>query len=131
MYDILNIAHIALWTRDLESAAAFWRRYFDARVGEPYYSKRRPGFVSRFVSLPGGIARIELMTGPWIAEPSTTDQVGWDHVAVALGSTKAVDELAARCKADGVLVSAPRTTGDGYYEAVVALPHGTQIEITT
>jgi lactoylglutathione lyase len=41
-----------------------------------------------------------------------------------------VDELAARCDADGLLVSAPRTTGDGYYEAVIAMPDGTRIEIT-
>ena len=126
----MGIAHIALWTHDLDAAAAFWRRYFDAQVGDPYASKRRPGFVSRFITLPGDDARIELMTGPWVASPTEADQVGWDHVAVALGSSAAVDALAARCEADGLLVSAPRTTGDGYYEAVVRMPEGTLVEIT-
>ncbi|MFP3566358.1 hypothetical protein [Paraburkholderia sp. SIMBA_030] len=29
----MNFAHVALWTRDLDEAALFWRRYFDAYVG--------------------------------------------------------------------------------------------------
>jgi len=62
----MRIAHAALWTRNLDEAAEFWWRTFGAAIGEPYRSRRRPGFVSRFVTLPGGAA-IELMTGPWIA----------------------------------------------------------------
>ena len=125
----MRIGHVALWTRDLESAAAFWTRYFGATVGEPYRSQRRPGFISRFVTLPGG-GKFELMTGPWIADPSSGERVGWDHVAISLGDAAAVDALAARCESDGCLVSPPRKTGDGFYEAVVAMPDGTRIEIT-
>ena len=58
------------------------------------------------------------------------ESVGWDHVAIALGEVRAVDELAARCAADGRLVSPPRVTGDGFYEAVLAMPDGTRVEIT-
>ena len=68
----MHIVHVAIWTRDLELAAAFWRKYFSAQVGEAYYSKRRPGFVSRFVDLPSGGARIELMTGRRLL----TDHIG-------------------------------------------------------
>ena len=126
----MRLAHVALWTRDLDGAATFWRHYLGASVGEPYLSRRRPGFVSRFVTLPGG-GQIELMTGPWVARPHRgAESVGWDHVAVALGDARAVDELAARCAADGVLVSPPRTTGDGFYEAVLAMPDGTRVEVT-
>ena len=39
----MRIAHTALWTRDLDAAAAFWQRYFGAEVGEAYHSKRREG----------------------------------------------------------------------------------------
>ncbi|WMY07590.1 VOC family protein [Paraburkholderia phenoliruptrix] len=126
----MNIVHVALWTRDLDEAALFWRRYFDADVGAAYQSKRRPGFVSRFVRLRGDQTMIELMTGPWIANGSPMDRVGWDHLAICLGDSIAVDELAKRCDADGLLISAPRTTGDGFYEAVIATPDGTWIEIT-
>jgi lactoylglutathione lyase len=125
----MRMTHVAVWTRDLEGAAAFWRRYFGATVGEEYRSGRRPGFGSRMVTLPGDGVRIELMTGPWVGE-AEVESAGWDHVAIALGSVEAVEALAARCAADGVLVSGPRRTGDGLYEAVLAMPGGTRVEIT-
>jgi lactoylglutathione lyase len=126
----MKIAHVALWTRDLEGAAAFWRDYFGAAIGERYESRRRPGFTSRFATLPGGGPTIELMAGPWVEPFSAAERLGWTHIAVSLGSREAVDQLAARCDAAGLLVSAARTTGDGYYEAVVKMPEGTLIEIT-
>jgi lactoylglutathione lyase len=126
----MQVTHVALWTRDLEGTCAFFRRYFDAAVGEPYHSQRRPGFVSRFLMLPASATRIELMTGPWLAHAPTGERVGWDHIAISLGNIAAVDQLAARCAADGILVSPPRTTGDGFYEAVLSLPDGTRVEIT-
>jgi lactoylglutathione lyase len=125
-----TIVHVALWTRDLEQAASFWCRYFGARAGRMYRSQRRRGFVSCFVTLPGGGATIELMTAPWLADARDPDSVGWDHIAISLGDRAAVDDLAARCDADGLLVSAPRMTGDGFYEAVIAAPDGTRVEIT-
>lgn len=126
----MRIAHTALWTRDLDAAAAFWMKYFGATVGEPYHSRRRPGFISRFVSLPESADQIELMTGPWLAAEARDERVGWDHIAVSLGDRAAVDELADRCRADGCLISGPRTTGDGFYEALIAMPDGTPVEIT-
>jgi lactoylglutathione lyase len=125
----MKLAHVALWARDLDAAAAFWQRLFGATVGAPYHSQRRPGFVSRFAVLPGGL-QIELMGGPWIGAEPCTERPGWDHIALSLGSAAAVDALAARCEAEGSLVSPPRTTGDGFYEAVIAMPGGTRIEIT-
>jgi lactoylglutathione lyase len=127
----MDVAHIALWTRDLSNAATFWRRYFQAEIGDVYKSKRRPGFVSCFVTLPGSITKIELMTAPWINDSATTGHIGWDHLAISLGSAAAVDAMAARCSVDGLLISAPRTTGDGFYEAVIATPDGTSIELTS
>jgi lactoylglutathione lyase len=126
----MHVAHVALWTRDLNQAATFWRRFFYAEVGACYESKRRAGFVSRFVRLPGSHTTIELMTAPWIVDRSSLEQIGWDHLAIALGDEAAVDELAERCDAEGLLVSAPRTTGDGFYEAVIASPDGIRIEVT-
>jgi len=126
----MRIAHTALWTHDLDAAANFWETYFGAAVGEPYRSQRRPGFVSRFISLPESDDQIELMTGPWIFPDPHGERVGWDHIAISLGSKAAVDALAERCKADDCLKSAPRTTGDGFYEAVITMPDGTPVEIT-
>ena len=125
----MRIAHAALWTRNLDEAAEFWRRTFGASIGEPYHSQRRPGFVSRFVTLPGG-ATIELMTGPWIASAPVGDSVGWDHLAISLGDSATVDSLVAQCEVDGRLISPARLTGDAHYEAVIATPDGPRIEIT-
>lgn len=126
----MRLAHVALWTRDLDAAAAFWSDYFDAEVGDLYESRNRPGFRSRFVKLSDGGA-IELMAGPWIETASPAERAGWDHVAISLGSEAAVDGLAARCRAEGCLVSGPRRTGDGFYEAVIAAPDGIRVEITS
>lgn len=127
----MRIAHVALWTCDLERAASFWAAYFDADIGERYASARRPGFVSRFLRLKDG-AVIELMTAPWLKGEGGQgeERCGWAHVALALGSEAAVTELAARMKDIGLLEGGPRWTGDGYYEAVVRDPDGNLIEIT-
>lgn len=124
----MNLAHIALWTTDIEQAAAFWATYFDAEIKPRYESRNRPGFASRFVTLPGDLLRIELMQGPWVG-PNAGEASGWAHVAFSVGSTDKVDALAERFRADALLVSEPRRTGDGYYEAVVKSPDGTLIEI--
>lgn len=126
----MRIAHVALWTADLDQAAEFWRHYFGASIGEAYHSHRRPGFISRFVTLPQGGDQIELMTGPWIAGSAGGEAAGWDHIAIRVGNRAAVDALATRCAADQCLVSGPRLTGDGFYEAVIAMPDGCRIEIT-
>lgn len=57
----MKLAHLALWTRDLEAASVFWRSYFDAEIGDRYDSRNWPGFASRFVQIPGIEARIEIM----------------------------------------------------------------------
>lgn len=124
----MNLAHIALWTTDIEQAAAFWATYFDAEIGDRYESRNRPGFASRFATLPKSGLRIELMQGPWVG-PNAAEASGWAHIAFSLGSRDEVEGLAERFEADGLLVSAPRQTGDGYYEAVVRAPDGTLIEI--
>lgn len=124
----MKLAHIALWTRDLEAAACFWRDWFDADVGPRYDSRNRAGFSSRFATIADGAIQLELMEGPWVGPPDT-ERSGWAHIALSVGSRKEVDALAERFRASGLLVSGPRMTGDGYYEAVVRSPDGTQIEI--
>ncbi|HHC29016.1 MAG TPA: glyoxalase/bleomycin resistance/extradiol dioxygenase family protein [Rhodobacterales bacterium] len=124
----MNLAHVALWTSALEDSAAFWQRYFNAEIGPRYDSQNRPGFASRFATLPGSGLRIELMEGPWV-RPNPGEASGWAHIALSVGSESAVDDAAERFRPDGLLVSPLRRTGDGYYEAVVRAPDGTLIEI--
>lgn len=84
------------------------------------------------MELDGGPS-IELMTGPWVADGmarARAEVPGWAHIAVSVGSNEAVDALARRLDEDGLLVSQPRMTGDGYYEAVARTPDGSLVEIT-
>lgn len=131
----MRIEHIALWTRDaaaLERLRDFYVAHFGAVAGGRYESARRPGFVSYFVSFPSGGARIELMTAPGLTALPAGEALGWAHIALALGSRRAVDDLVAQLRTAGVSVeSGPRLTGDGYYEAVIRDPEGNVVEIMT
>jgi lactoylglutathione lyase len=112
------IEHLALWTDDLEGLRWWYERWLGARAG-PRYENADKGFSSYFLEFDGG-ARLELMHMPG-------QELGLRaHVAFALGSRAAVDELAAEIGA----VDGPRTTGDGYYEAVVLDPDGNRVELT-
>ena len=128
----MQIAHVALWTQDLEQCANFWKSYFDCTIAEEYVSQNRHGFKSRFVKLPKGPA-IELMCGPWLTAENapTAEQVGWAHIAISLGSEESVRALAKQFERDGLLVSQPRFTGDGFYEAVAQTLDGILVEITS
>ena len=128
----MGIAHVALWTRDLGRAVAYWEGYFGAQAGPLYRSTRRPGFESRFLRVGDGAA-LELMTGPWLSnDPMLPEErPGWAHVAVSVGSEAAVQALAERLDAAGLLVAPPRWTGDGFYEALVRDPDGNLVEVTS
>jgi len=123
----MKIAHVALWTRDIDAQVTFWQRYFD---GEQYVSRNRPGFVSRFVSLAAG-PTLEIMSLPdLLSAEQASERVGWAHIALSVGEESRVDQLAQRAQQEGILQAAPRWTGDGFYEAIIRDPDGNAIEIT-
>ena len=125
----MKIAHMALWTQNLEQQARFWVSFFDGKINEKYCSKTNPGFESYFVKIGEDIA-IELMTKPGlVGQQPDNNRCGWVHLAISVGSSENVDAMAKRAKEQGILVSGPRTTGDGYYEAVIHDPDGNLIEI--
>jgi lactoylglutathione lyase len=128
----MRIEHVALWTEDLERLSAFYHSYFNVTVGERYTNAAK-GFESRFLTFDSG-ARLELMRttsmSPVKHEPAA-QRMGLTHLAISVGSERAVDELTTRLRADGhTIVGNPRRTGDGYYESVVVDPDGNLIEIT-
>lgn len=126
----MKIAHVALWTTDIDAQARFWTTWFGAQAGELYVSKNRPGFTSRFLRLQDG-PTLELMSLPGLAvAPDDKEHPGWAHIALDVGDKNQVDALAQRAKAAGILRSGPRMTGDGFYEAVLADPDGNLVEIT-
>jgi lactoylglutathione lyase len=124
-----RIEHLALWVRDLDTVAAFYARWFGARIGDRYENPRK-GFASRFLDFSGG-ARLEIMTRADVGPRGNGEQLGFAHVAIVVGDEKAVDTLAAAFGAAGVaLLDGPRRTGDGYYECVVSDPEGNRVEVT-
>ena len=127
----MRIEHLAIYTRDLDRLRDFYVRYFGGASNERYRSKSGSGMESYFISFDGG-ARLELMSLPALEDAPAGARVGLTHLAFDVGSRGAVDALTTRLAADGYRVlSAPRTTGDGYYESVVADPDGNRVEITT
>ena len=128
----MRFEHAAIWTRDLERLRDFYERYLGGRPGERYVNDAN-GFSSYFLTFDGG-ARLELMAMASI--PSSRDDplaqaTGLAHLAFAVGSEAAVDELTRRLAADGYRVlDGPRRTGDGYYESVVLDPDENRVELT-
>lgn len=99
----MKIAHVALWTRDIDAQLAFWQRYFNGEAGEEYVSRNRPGFVSRFVSLAAG-PTLEIMRVPTLLPAQALEErVGWAHIALSLGDERQVDRLAQRAQQEGIL----------------------------
>jgi len=119
---VAKIDHVAAWVSDLDRSRFFYERWFQASSGAQYSSSTRD-FKSRFLSLGSG-ARLELMVSPGESPRPA-------HVAISVGSREAVDRIVKEMAASGVrIVSQPRLTGDGYYEAVIADPDGNLLEIT-
>src|SRR5204863_15293 len=79
----IHIEHVGLWVRDIDSVAAFYRRYIGARVGSLYQNPRK-GFSSRFLTFDSG-ARLEIMTRADVHERPSAEQLGLAHVAITIG----------------------------------------------
>jgi lactoylglutathione lyase len=78
----MNIAHVALWTRNLDAQVNFWQTVFGGKRNERYLSKNRPGFASHFITLADG-PTVELMTVPDLPDaPEHPEFIGWAHIAL-------------------------------------------------
>lgn len=128
----MHIEHIALWTHDLDRLQDFYIKYFGATAGSRYQNPAK-GFESCFLRFASG-ARIELMRSTLLELTDSapgTQQRGWTHLAISLGSEAAVNQLTEKLRVAGhPVIDGPRRTGDGYYESVVLDPDGNRLEIT-
>lgn len=128
---MMKIDHIAIWCEDIELLRRFYMQYFNMTCNDKYVNPRK-NFSSYFLSFEDGDTRVELMNIPGKDAPASKgDFKGLAHIAISVGSRDNVDGMARRFMEDGVTVlSAPRTTGDGYYKCAIADPEGNYVEIT-
>ena len=133
LYDggfILKIEHIGLWVNDLETMRLFYQHYFNVKSSELYHNAST-SFRSYFLTFEDG-ARLEIMQRKDVTDDHRTNEhLGFAHLAISLGSQQNVDNLTNCLVLEGYeLLSPCRTTGDGYYESVVADPEGNRLELT-
>jgi len=128
----MNIEHIAMWSKDIESLKSFYEKYFNARSNDKYTNSNKR-FSSYFLSFDSG-TRLEIMQMQSVVDAtgSPYDQfIGYTHLAFSVGSEDKVNALTAKLAQDGFeVLDGPRKTGDGYYESVVLDPENNRIEIT-
>lgn len=123
----MRIEHVGMWTKDLETMRAFYETYFKAQSGEQYNNPKKQ-FTSYFLTFESG-SRLELMHREDISKEAA-ESFGYAHLALSVGDKDAVDKMVDRLQEDGyAMLNGPRTTGDGYYEAVIEDPEGNLIEI--
>ena len=127
----MMIEHLAIWTKDIEKMKTFYLEFFEVSANEKYFNPTK-NFSSYFLSFPSG-TRLELMHRPEISKQleGLEQNLGLAHFAIALVSKQKVDDLTHTLRMKGYSIfGEPRTTGDGYYESVIADPEGNQIELT-
>ena len=126
----MKIQHIALYVKNLELMRKFYEKYFKGISNEKYYNPKT-GLQTYFLTFDGDV-RLELMARPDSCEMEKPYyREGFTHLAISVGSQKAVDNLTLELKNAGFqVISGPRTTGDGYYESCILDPENNQIEIT-
>ena len=129
--DKMKIEHLAIWTLDLETMREFYMKFVRVKSNEKYFNPKKK-FSSYFLSFENG-ARIEIMHRPDISEilEKFDSKIGLAHFAISVGSKEKVDSLTESIREGGYrVIGEPRTTGDGYYESVIADPEGNLIELT-
>ena len=125
----MRIAHVALWTSDIEILQDFYCRHFGCTASLRYENAGR-GFASHFLTFAKG-AQLEIMEKLGVESRLAGDSLGLAHFALSVGSEAEVRTMTERLRGQGVaVVGEPRLTGDGYFESVVSDPDGNLIEIT-
>jgi lactoylglutathione lyase len=127
----MRIDHAALFCKDLEEMRQFFLDHFEAQSNELYHNPKT-GLRTYILSFRDSDARLEIMSRPDTIDIDPSGRnIGFVHLSFAVGSKEAVDAKTTELRNAGyVVISGPRTTGDGYYESCILGPEGIQLEIT-
>lgn len=128
----MKIAHIGIYTNDIEKAKAFYETYFEGKANQKYINPLK-GFESYFLQFKDATT-LEIMSNKNISGTHNCpkqEYIGLAHLAFSVGSKEEVNQLTNRLRQDGYrIIGEPRTTGDGFYESVILDPDNNRIEIT-
>lgn len=124
-----TLSHIAIWTNNIERSRIFYQKYFNGKSNEKYTNPIK-GFSSYFITFDNGAA-IEIMQRTDVTSPNIgSERIGLAHFAFTIGSKNNVNQFIKLLHSEGCTInSAPRTTGDGFYEASILDPDGNIVEI--
>lgn len=126
----MEINHIAIFVKDLNTVKSFFERYFMAKSNNQYHNPRT-GLKTFFLSFEGKCS-LELMYRPDVVETiESVTHLGYSHLAFSVGDKNEVDKLTKKLSNEGYeVLNGPRVTGDGFYESCVLGPENIVIEIT-
>lgn len=125
----ITISHVGVYVTDIEKSRDYYVTYFGGKSNEIY--KNTKGFSSYFLTFDSE-TRLEIMHHTELEKRTNIEKAnGWSHVAFSVGNKEKVLEITERIVNAGYkLLSAPRVTGDGYFESCVEDPDGNRVEIT-
>ena len=95
----MQLAHIAIWTNELERSRDFYIKFFNGKSNEKYVNPKK-GFVSYFVTFEGG-ASLEIMQRTDITKETADVFIGLAHFAFSTGSKEKVDAMIEQFRSDG------------------------------
>ena len=129
----MKIAHIAIWTNNLEQLRDFYCNFFDAKSNEMYTNPVKQ-FSSYFLTFETVGCSLELMSKPNLdnrGDQNSIGMTGLAHLAFSVGSMEKVNLMTEQFRESGYkVISEPRHTGDGFYESAITDPDGNIVEIT-
>ena len=108
-------------------------KWFDGKCNGEKYVNPKKHYESYMISFSSG-PQLEIMKRTDVTDKKIDplkEQIGLAHFAFALQSKEEIDKKVSEMKINGVkILDGPRTTGDGYYEAVFFDPDENRVEIT-
>lgn len=76
---------------------------FSVKAGPKYHNKST-GFASYFLSFGDGETKIEIMSRKEVDVNNLLEALGYNHIAISVGSKEAVDEITRKLKKDGYAI---------------------------
>lgn len=124
------IAHVSIWSKDVEALRNFYTAYFECQVQDLYFHKTML-FKSYFLTFSSG-AKLELLPSAVNLEKKTSNtERGFSQVSISVGSKNKLYKLyTALLSSETPLLRPPVKVDGGYYELVLLDPEQNRIAVT-